>query len=266
MAHSENELIPLWLTKLLATSGVPPCGVQTPLMFFHRTNLDSVMPAPISSVGSIYRSFRVAEIPLPPVGVKVMSRGTTLTPAGNVPGAALTRLKSNWVGGVPELICIVLFRLPKDRATPPRSVRLTVPSTSNEPAEAPLCWRIAPGTTVKSVLSVSIPRTDASTGPVPLSTDTPLTLLTNRPPKFFTPLPVMTWAAAPLKVTVLALPVNTPVEVKAGPTTLKLCAPASTALAPLMVKLPNVVVPAPERVCAPSAVLSTSKIVVRAGP
>src|SRR5215210_6563310 len=95
IAHSENELMPLWLTKLLAALTVPPCGVQTPAMFFHRTNLDSVMPAPASSVGSIYRNLRVAERPLPPVGVRVKSRGTTLTPAGNVPGAALTRLKSN---------------------------------------------------------------------------------------------------------------------------------------------------------------------------
>ena len=35
-------------------------------------------------------------------------------------------------------------------------------------------------------------------------------------------------ATPPLKVTVLALPVNVPVDVKAAPTTLKLCEPAST--------------------------------------
>ena len=78
-------------------------------------------------------------MPLPPVGVNVISRGTTLTVAGKVPGAALTRLKSIWVGAVPELIVIVLFRLPKGLSVRPRSVRRTVPITSAAPADVPLC-------------------------------------------------------------------------------------------------------------------------------
>ena len=83
------------------------------------------------------------------------------------------------------------------------------------------------------------------------------------PAKFFTPSPVIDCATPPLKVTVLVFPVNVPLEVKAAPIKLKLCEPASTVFEALIVKLPNVVIPAPERVCAPSAVLSTSKIVVR---
>jgi hypothetical protein len=82
------------------------------------------------------------------------------------------------------------------------------------------------------------------------------------PPKFFTPSPVIDWATPPLKVTVLVLPVNIPVDVKAAPITLKLCEPASTVFEALIVKLPNVEVPAPDIVCAPSALLSRSKIVV----
>src|SRR4029079_7852373 len=94
MAHSENELTPLRLTKSLAALTLPPCGVPTLLMFFHKINLYSVMPGPVNSVGSMYRILTVAEIPLPPVGVNVESRGTTLTVFGKVGGAAFTRLKS----------------------------------------------------------------------------------------------------------------------------------------------------------------------------
>src|SRR5215813_877405 len=150
----------------------------------------------------------------------VMSRGTTFTPAGNDAGADLTRLKSNWVGATPELIVIELFRLPKTLSVTPRSVRLTVPITSAAPVDVPLCCRIAPDATVRSVLRVNRPETEASTAPVPLTTCTPLTLLINRPAKFLAPLPVIDCATPPLKLTVLALPVNVPVEVNAAPITL----------------------------------------------
>ena len=109
--------------------------VQTPPMFFHSTSLDSVTVA--SSAGSMYRSLTVAEKPAPPVGVSVTWRGTALTSAGNVPGSAFTRLTSSCVGGIPELMVIAVFRLPNDLATPPKSVRLTVPSTSAAPVDVP---------------------------------------------------------------------------------------------------------------------------------
>src|SRR5690349_13143726 len=116
-------------------------------------------------------------MPLPPVGVSTKSRGTTLNAAGNAAGVDLARLKSSCVGAVPELIVIVLLGLPNARDTPPRSVRRTVPRTSAAPADVPLCCRIAPDATVRSVVSVNAPATDASTVPVPLLTVTPFALL-----------------------------------------------------------------------------------------
>src|ERR1044071_4781393 len=56
IAHSENELTPLRLTKLFVASGVPPCAVHAvPPTFFHRTNRDSVIVDGVSSAGSMYR-------------------------------------------------------------------------------------------------------------------------------------------------------------------------------------------------------------------
>src|ERR1051326_7131486 len=170
-----------------------------------------------------------------------MSRGTTLIPAGNVPGAALTRLKSSCVGATPVLIVTVLLTLPKDRSSTPRSVRLTVPSTSAAPVDVPLCCRTAPDAIVRSVLSVNKPLTEASTAPVPFTSMTPFALLTNRPPKFLAPSPVICWATPPVNLTVPLLPTTAvPAAVKVVPAIVKLCA-ALTVFPVLTVNRPKVV-------------------------
>src|ERR1044072_9247521 len=54
MAHSAaNEMTPLKLTQLFVASAAPPCGVNLPAIFFHRTRRPSLMLAPVNSVGSM---------------------------------------------------------------------------------------------------------------------------------------------------------------------------------------------------------------------
>ena len=93
-----------------------------------------------------------------------------------------------------------------------------------------------------------MPLTEASTAPVPLINATPLALLMSKPAKLLAPSPVICCAMAPLKLTVPDVPLKVPVDVKAAPTTLKPWA-ALTVFPLLIVKLPNVLVPAPDIAC-----------------